>query len=179
MQARDAAGEFERRFVRPRAGRTLIVGSRLYDGREDRRTRYPDCVGLDMLPGPGVDLVHDLEKPLPADVGKFDHIECCSVLEHSRRPWDLAANLQRAMRPAATLHISAPFVWRVHAYPNDYWRFTMEGVRELFPAIVWQRLMFANTRLREKALVAPREKAEGVHPYLPRTEVLGFGARLS
>jgi len=31
------------------------------------------------------------------------------------------------------IFISALFSWRIHGYPNDFWRFTPEGIKELFP----------------------------------------------
>ncbi len=167
--------EFEAQCVRPRPGATLIVGSKLYDGREDRRLRYESAVGVDMLPGDGVDLVLNLEEPLPKGLGKFDHIECLSVLEHSRRPWKLAANLQRLLVDGGTLHLSAPFVWRVHAYPHDYFRYTKEGVRSLFERISWAHLCYAHTKLKHNDLQSV-EEIDG-HPYFARCEVMGFGVK--
>jgi hypothetical protein len=35
------------------------------------------------------------------------------------------------------LYVSVPFSWKFHAYPSDYWRFTPEGIRILFPKIVF------------------------------------------
>lgn len=170
-----SADEFEQRFVQPRPGRTLIVGSKLYEGREDRRKRYADAVGVDMLPGAGVDVVANLEDPIPPKFGKFAHIECMSVLEHSRRPWRLAANLQRLMLPGATLHLSAPFVWRIHAYPNDYFRFTKEGIRALFEHVGWLQLCYAHVTLKLNDLQAFVE-VDG-YPHYARSEVVGFGVK--
>ncbi len=90
---------FERKFRRPKEGRTLIVGSHVYGGREDRRKLYKKAVGVDMIAGPGVDVVADLEDTgsimdLWTGDGPFDHVECRSVLEHSRRPWRLARNIE-------------------------------------------------------------------------------------
>jgi hypothetical protein len=167
--------QFERDFVRPKAGRTLIVGSQVYRDKEDRRFRYADAIGVDMLDGPGVDWKIDLEEPLPAYVGTFAHVECMSVLEHSRRPWLLAANLERMMQPGATIFVSVPFVWRIHAYPSDYFRFTPEGVRSLFPNIEWQALMLATTDLRTGKRI--ESVKAGGHPYMARTETVGFGVR--
>lgn len=169
--------QFEARFVGPAPGRTLIVGSKLYEGREDRRKRYPDAIGVDMLPGDGVDVVANLEEPPPKDLGLFSHVECCSVLEHSRRFWKLAANIQRLMLPGATIYVSVPFVWRVHSYPADFWRFTREGVREIFPRISWVALATAHEALKMNDLVFEFGK-EG-HPYLARSEILGFGRLLT
>ncbi|WP_440221840.1 class I SAM-dependent methyltransferase [Dokdonella sp. MW10] len=167
--------EFEQRVVTPRAGRTLIVGSQVYGDKEDRRARYPDVVGIDMLAGPGVDRVLDLEESLPDDLGLFDHVECMSVLEHSRRPWLLAANIERLMAPGATLFVSVPFVWRIHGYPNDYWRLTPEGVRALFPEIEWTAVMLASHGLTEGPKFGSTKV--GAHPYFARTETVAFGTR--
>lgn len=167
--------QFERDFVRPKAGPTLIVGSQVYRDKEDRRKRYPDALGVDMLDGPGVDVVLDLEEDNPLKSGAFAHVECMSVLEHSRRPWMLAAQIERVMAAGATIFVSVPFVWRIHAYPSDYFRFTPEGVRSLFPNIEWKALMLATTDLREGKRIES-VKPNG-YPYMARTETVGFGVR--
>lgn len=167
--------EFIAKYVFPKKGRTLIVGSQIYKWRSDRRKAYPNAVGIDMLPGNGVDRVVDLEEALPDDLGVFDHIECWSVLEHSRRPWLMAANIERLLIMGGTLHVAVPFIWDVHAYPDDYWRYTTSGIRQLFPRIDWKRLMYAHTSL------VPRGKTPVIiqdeHKHLARTEVLGFGVK--
>lgn len=174
-QSVSALEQFERLHVSPNPGRTLIVGSKVYGGKEDRRHRYANAVGIDMLEGEGVDHVLDLEEPLPDWIGKFDHVECMSVLEHSRRPWLMAENIERLMKPGASLFVSAPFVWRVHAYPNDYWRYTPEGIAALFPNIEWSALMMASNILSAKPKLSAVHLSG--HPYMPRAEVAGFGHR--
>jgi hypothetical protein len=168
--------QFEKDYVRPAPGRTLIVGSKVYPGRGDRRRVYSDVVGVDMLPGDGVDLVHNLEHPPQKSLGQFAHIECWSVLEHSRRPWKLASNLQRLMSPGGTIFLTVPFIWRIHGYPNDYFRFTPEGVRSLFPAVLWAKICLAHEDLKSNDLT-PSLTSEDGHPYLARTEVLAFGSK--
>jgi hypothetical protein len=173
----DLAEVFEAKFVRPLPGPALVVGSHLYGKRADRRERYAKAIGVDMQEGPGVDRVLNLEDKLPKDLGPFAHIDCLSVLEHSRRPWLLAANLERLVLPEGTVFLTVPFVWRIHGYPSDFWRFTLDGVRELFPRIDWLRLMFAHVKLTPKSLVPARGSAEHGCPLLPRTQVCGFGVR--
>jgi hypothetical protein len=160
-------------YVRPRRGRALIVGSRVYENRPARKHLHPDSVGVDMLPGPGVDVVCDMEEP--QDLGQFAHVECISVLEHSKRPWALADNLQNLMEPAATIYLTVPFIWRPHAYPNDYWRFTTEAVRLLFPRIVWYHLTYAHEYLQRDGKLPAVKRND--HLYMARTEVYGFGAK--
>lgn len=167
--------QFEKTYRKPRDGRTLIVGSHVYAGREDRRKHYTEVVGVDAVAGPGVDLVLNLEDTLPEGLGQFDHVECRSVLEHSRKPWLLAANLERLMVSHGTLDLSVPFVWWLHSYPSDLFRFTAEGVRSMFPGIEWKALMYANEALAERGKT-PRKVIDG-QVFIARTEVLGWGVR--
>lgn len=164
--------QFERHYVKPNPGRTLVVGSRVYRDKEDRRKRYPDCIGIDMQEGEGVDLVQDLEQPLDlGQVRSFAHVECMSVLEHSRKPWLMAANIERMLLVGGTLFVTAPFVWAVHGYPSDYWRFTEQGIRELFPCVEWETLLYA-----ERTLTIDVKRTHiGDHPFFPRSEICAFG----
>lgn len=167
---------FEDTFVRPVPGRTLVVGSYVVDGKPDRRMLYPDALGIDMREGPGVDRVLDLECPLPDDLYRFSHIDCISVLEHSRRPWLMAQNIERMLECGGSLFITAPFVWRVHAYPDDYFRYTVNGVKALFTKIEWSAARFASDRLTESSKIG--STAVKAHPYLARTEACLFGHRV-
>lgn len=169
-----AASEFERRYVLPRKGRTLIVGSRIYKGREDRRKLYDHAEGWDALPGIGVDRVIDMEKQVP-QVEQFAHVECVSVLEHAKRPWLLARNIEQLLQVGGTLYLTVPFVWRVHSYPDDFWRFTISGVRALFGSIGWEKIVYAHTSLTDE-VKSPSVVADD-HPYLARTQVCAFGVR--
>ena len=156
----------------PTKGRALVIGSKSYGGKLDRRSLYRRAVGLDLEAGAEVDIVHDLESPLPPEHGKFDHIDCCSVMEHVQRPWLMAENIQRAMRPGATILISVPFSWRIHNYPGDYWRFTRQTLNVLFPQVKWLESGY----LTDDGF---RKVANGLEldnkVYIRRTEVIGFG----
>jgi hypothetical protein len=163
--------QFESAYVKIRKNaRVLVVGSRVYPTRQDRRALYRNVLGIDMTHGPGVDRVLNLEEPLPPDLGKFDHIDCISVLEHSKHPWLLAANLERLMAVDGTIFVQVPFVWRVHAYPADFWRFTEEAVRVLLPAIKWAALQFVPDKV-------DNHWQQG-SLYFARTQVCGFGGKL-
>lgn len=177
MSPEDLEAKFIKQYVRPKSGRTLIVGSKVYKYRKDRRKDYRNAIGVDQESGPGVDIVADLEAPVlyPAlyNLGRFDHIECWSVLEHSKAPWNLANNLEWLLSTRGTIHVQVPFVWRVHSYPSDYWRFTAEAIKLLFPRIYWHKIMYANTKLVEAGKVPMVLKDE--HKYFARTEVYAFG----
>jgi 2-polyprenyl-3-methyl-5-hydroxy-6-metoxy-1,4-benzoquinol methylase len=157
-------------------GRTLIVGSKIHDGteKEDRRRLYADAVGVDMEFGEGVDFVADLEEDLPDDIGTFEHIECTSVLEHSRRPWLLCAHLQKMLAPGGTLLVVVPWVWRIHNYPGDYFRYTPQGVASLLPEITWERERYI---VEDKIVkMVPRLRVGNVR-YIARSELAMFGRK--
>lgn len=158
-------------------GRTLIVGSKVHEGtrKEDRRKLFPDAVGVDMDDGFGVDRVLDLEERLPADFGVFEHVECMSVLEHSRRPWLLAANIDRAMANGATILVMVPWVWRIHAYPSDYWRMTPAALESLFPTVTWyEQCYIVENELKDGPPKTGR--SDGVR-WIARSELIMFGRK--
>jgi 2-polyprenyl-3-methyl-5-hydroxy-6-metoxy-1,4-benzoquinol methylase len=124
-----------------------------------------------MVEGPGVDIVADLETE---QVGQFAHIECMSVLEHCKRPWAMCANLEYSLMPGGTIYIAVPFIWRVHGYPDDYWRFTVSGVKALFTKITWTQAEYSHRTLC-KAEDIPSVRSADDWPCFARTEVLMFG----
>lgn len=161
-------------IARANQGRALVVGSKVYGSKVDRRTLYADAVGIDQLAGDGVDVVHDLEHPINTD-HRFDHIDCCSVLEHCRRPWLMAANIEALMAPGASLLVCVPFVWRVHAYPGDYWRMSPAALEVLFPRVRWELTgVLAEGRLTK----GPISLETDAGPYFSRSETVGFGHRV-
>jgi hypothetical protein len=124
------------------AGPILEVGSKDYGNTTTFRDAFGDneYIGVDLSPGKDVDRVIDLAAGI-GDLaeGYFALAVCCSVLEHVRRPWDMAANLTRLLRTGGTLYVAVPWVWRYHPYPDDYFRFSWRGVAELFPGVTWTR----------------------------------------
>jgi hypothetical protein len=96
-------------------------------------------LGVDMEPGPGVDVVLDLTADFSQVAGRlpgpFATIFCLSVLEHCRQPFRMAENIQQLLAPGGALYVSVPFAWEIHPFPVDYWRFTPEAVRLLFPRV--------------------------------------------
>lgn len=167
--------ELDKLAASAKPGRTLVVGSRVYGECIDRRSLYQSALGVDMQDGEGVDLVHNLEKPLPKFVGTFDHVDCCSVLEHVRRPWKMADNILDALNPNGTLLISVPFVWRLHDYPGDYWRITHKGLEVLFPGMRWlhQKFLVDGRFMRG----SPKFTDEKGRRWIARTEVVALASK--
>jgi len=110
-------------------------------------------LGCDMMPGPGVDVVGRVEA-LPLPDGAAGTVLCVNVFEHA---WEFrrgAEELRRVTAPGGLALVTAPFEFHIHAYPDDYWRFTPRALARLmggFPSVLvgWQghpktpRLVFA------------------------------------
>ncbi len=41
--------------------------------------------------------------------------------------------MERTLKPDGCLYISVPWVWEFHAFPSDYWRFSLPALDTLFP----------------------------------------------
>lgn len=61
----------------------------------------------------------------------FDVVIADQVLEHVENPSAALANMRAMLNPNGSLAIATPFLFRVHARPHDYSRWTAEGLRAL------------------------------------------------
>jgi len=124
-------------------GPFLEVGSKDYGSTEDFRPLFSGkgpYVGVDLESGPGVDMILDMTSAFDEIDSRlkgqrFGSIFCMAVLEHCESPFEMAKNPTRLLQDDGVICISVPFSWEVHAYPNDYWRFTLDGVKKLFSQI--------------------------------------------
>lgn len=132
---------FVKRHLPDLQGPFLEVGSRDYGSTQDLRSLCSDgelYVGIDMQSGAGVDVTLDLTSDFGdvddrLDGKRFGTVFCLSVLEHCDQPFRMADNISQLLAPGGSACIVVPFAWKFHGYPSDYWRFTHEGVRKLFP----------------------------------------------
>jgi len=127
--------------------RVLQVGSRIQVADRNERNwrslitkRFESRVkftGIDLEVGSNVDAVLDIcasSRVVTETLGgdPFDLVICCHVLEHTRRPMRAAGNIQRLLRPGGIAYVSTPWSQAFHAAPDDYWRFSVRGLMELF-----------------------------------------------
>lgn len=71
---------------------------------------------------------------LPIRDGSVDAVVAFEVLEHVSNPGGLISEAFRVLRPGGYLCVSAPFIFPVHGDPDDFYRFTADGMRFLTQA---------------------------------------------
>ncbi|HEY3325530.1 MAG TPA: methyltransferase domain-containing protein [Planctomycetota bacterium] len=73
------------------------------------QAKTPGAVGIDVLPGAGVDIVHDLNKlPWPLESDRFDTVVCSHVLEHLLDLVGVMNEIHRVSRNGAKVKIVTP-----------------------------------------------------------------------
>lgn len=68
----------------------------------------------------------------PFNDGLFDIVFSNNVFEHIKYPWLAADECVRICKKGGLLFHIAPFSARYHPVPNDYFRYTHSGFKELF-----------------------------------------------
>lgn len=127
----EAGRRFIVRQLGPDPGRVIEVGSRDVNGAVPRSGRH---WGIDLMGGPGVDVRADAQC-LPLASQSADVVISTELLEHVR-DWHAAlSEMKRVLKPDGRLLLttrSPGFAY--HGYPADYWRFTPDDMRKIFPS---------------------------------------------
>lgn len=92
-------------------------------------------VGLDQADTPtkskDIDVVGDALN-LPFQNESFDSVLSTQTLEHVKDPQKMISEIGRILKEGGQVLLTAPLAWEIHDEPNDYFRFTPFGLRELF-----------------------------------------------
>lgn len=96
-----------------------------------RHVYHRNVVNADIFPWISTDVVC-VGEDLPFEDNQFDYIFCLAVLEHTRKPWLVADEMCRVLKPGGTLLVDFPFLQPVHAFPHHYFNATPLGAASLF-----------------------------------------------
>lgn len=93
----------------------------------------PNWINLDVVPGPGVDVVGDAHA-LPFPDARFDAVVLSAVLQYCRNPWRVIEEVRRVLRPGGVALVNAPFLqpYCKEAGSIDRYRFSRDGLCALF-----------------------------------------------
>src|SRR4029077_8187102 len=102
------------------------------EGYANLRGMFPGkaYVGGDRRRGPGVDRVEDVSSISLPD-GSAGTVLCIETFEHVfevRRAFD---EVFRVLKPGGMFVITSPLNFRIHGYPDDYWRMTPQCLRRM------------------------------------------------
>jgi len=92
---------------------------------------HDEITNVDIYPFKNVDVVADA-RDLPFKDGSVDLIICDSVLEHVPQAYQAIKEMSRVVKPGGYVYVTIPFLYPFHASPNDYYRWTLEGIKEEF-----------------------------------------------
>lgn len=78
------------------------------------------------------DVVGDAHN-MPFKNSEFDTVFCFEVLEHTKNPKLVVSEIKRILNDGGIAYISTPFIYELHGEEyGDFWRFTRQGLIELF-----------------------------------------------
>jgi SAM-dependent methyltransferase len=139
----------------PRKARILDFGALIVNGSL-RDVAPLDCeyVGLDVIAGPGVDVVVKLGEMPAFSLGSFDLVVSTSMLEHDAAFWRTLDIMAELVKPGGHLYVNAPSNGHYHAHPGDYWRFYPDA------GLAFERLLRARGHHIELVESAVAERAQ-------------------
>ena len=116
----------------------LEIGSRIVSsGSSSKRPLFPKAksyIGFDIYPDSNTDITGDAHKLSQYfDENSFDAIFSLSVFEHLAMPWIVAREINRVLKTGGITFHSTHFSWPVHETPWDFYRYSDEGLKALFP----------------------------------------------
>ena len=124
----DALGRLEN-------GAVLEIGSRdrSHMVRKQLIPQHLRYVGLDVKPGPNVDVVGDAHRMTEVLGGaQFDGVFGIATFEHILMPWVAAVQMNKVMKLGAIAFVHSHQSFPLHEQPWDFWRFSDQAWRGLF-----------------------------------------------
>ncbi len=108
----------------PENARIVNLGSgpiKLFDG----------IIDVDIYPHKNVDVLADAQA-LPFKDASISGVVNIALLEHVKDPLLVINEIHRVLKPGGYVYTVTPFIFGFHASPNDFRRWTTEGLKGLF-----------------------------------------------
>ena len=107
----------------------------------------------DFIDGDDVHIVSDAHDLKEFPDRTFDHVFSASTFEHIQYPWVAAKAIWRVLKPSGTVFVQTHQTFPVHGYPNDYTRWSDQGLRSLFEYAGFEVI---SADMFDKCVIQPR-----------------------
>lgn len=197
-----SSGEYIRERIEPTPGQTdylhlsdLLMGLKSLIPKNVRLVLDNGCGGspyrplfgsctyhrADLAGAEDVDFQYGADSQLPSELADYDCVLSSQVLEHVPSPSSYLAECYRVLKPGGSLVLSTHGLFADHAYPHDYWRWTVYGLQKLVEQLGFKvdRMVKLTTGPRAAVCLAERElyrvtfNGPGLY-----SRMLNYGARV-
>ena len=147
-------GNSEGRVVCEVGSRSVAPDSATKRALFPRAARY---IGVDIHAAANVDIVgdaHFLHEMLGE--ARADLVFSGAVLEHLSCPWLFSAAVNRTLKPGGLTFHATHQAWPIHEAPNDFWRFSDEGLKILFGPETGFRTL--SSGMHNRSFICPEER---------------------
>ena len=115
-------------------GRVLDLGAGMAKYKEIIKKSATEYIACDVKKNENIDKVCDVSN-LDFLPESFDTVISTQVLEHVDNPFTVAQEIKKVLKTGGNAIITAPFMFPYHADPKDNFRFSHEGLEEIFKSI--------------------------------------------
>lgn len=115
-------------------GRVLDLGAGMAKYKETITKHATDYIACDVKKNENIDTVCDVTN-LVFPPESFDTVISTQVFEHVDNPFIVAQEIKKVLKTGGNAIITAPFMFPFHADPKDNFRFSREGLEEIFKSI--------------------------------------------
>lgn len=116
-------------FLKKHASNERIVD--IGSGNSSYNRFFPNRISVDIDPNRKPDILGDAHD-LPFKDGEVEAILSTDVFEHLKDPVKAVSEMKRVLKKGGRVVFATRFIFPIHDSPNDFWRFTKYGLRELF-----------------------------------------------
>lgn len=100
-------------------------------GNPRESEHYPSVVFHEFVHYAYTDVVNLFDR-LPYREGVFDAVISKAAFEHLVRPWEMANEVYRVLKPGGLLQVDTAFMYPLHGDPYHFFNMTLDGAKEIF-----------------------------------------------
>lgn len=115
-------------------GRVLDLGAGTAKYKEIIKKNAIDYIACDVKKNENINILCDVTN-LNFPPESFDTVISTQVFEHIDNPFTVAREIKKVLKTGGNAIITAPFMFPIHADPKDNFRFSKEGLEEIFGSL--------------------------------------------